>query len=397
MFYNQGMEEERYRVPPARRRDVLAEEMGKFSLCCALSEHEEAKRKKFRGRKFARLDVGGIKEGIFRGDIQEGDEVEGEGTLSPFAAVYQTRAYYPAYVMGEVRAALRRGQPPPGTSPHYLPVSLLPPLPDGWKIAFLYPSQKEAFDRPDFPAHVRDVLTRDYQRIPFLLPPEHGERRGAVKFRARLLQLGRDSLRRFSGMGENAYDAYAARAILHFLEPLEIEEEGSEPSLRGSLFAEVSLSKDISLDEIACHLEEIVCGLVEEVFPACERGGREEGGCYLPESGHHIVRFRTRLFALVYDPVIAIYRSPRLLGIYLPGELGDGGWGVRQHCETLVARLLALLEREFALDSPVRVEMAYDNRVPWARERGALSGPDFMRLEETYPFLAHTLRWLRGG
>ncbi|MBC7246149.1 MAG: hypothetical protein H5T73_00005 [Actinobacteria bacterium] len=390
------MEEERYRVPPPRRRDVLAEEIGKFSLCCALGEHEEAKRKRFRGRKFSRLDVAGIKEGIFRGDIQEGDEVEGEGTLSPYAAVYQPRAYYPAYVMGEVRAALRRGQPPPQTSPHYLPVSQLPPLPDGWRIRFLYPARKEAFDRPDFPAHVRDVLTRDYQRIPFLLPPGSEELRGRVRFRARLLQLGRDAMSRYSGMGENTYDAYAARGILHFLEPLELEEGERDISLRGSLFAEVSFAEDIDRGEIGRRLEELVCGVASEIFPECRRGAREDGGCYLPESGHHVLRFRSRLLALVYDPVIAVYRSPRLLGIYLPGELGDGGGDLRRRWESLAHALLSRLEREFTPHSPVRVEMCHDPRAYWARERGVMSGPDFLGLEEKRPFLAHTLRWLRG-
>lgn len=382
-------------MPRTRKRDVLAEEMGKFSLLYALSEHASAKEGKSRSRISSTLDIAAVKEGILKGNIREGDEVEVEGLVSPYAVVYQPRAYYPAYVTGEMRAALRRGEPPPQASPHYLPVSLLPDLPDGWRISFLYPAGKKEFDRPDFPAHVRDVLTRDYSRMPLLVPPDREEWRGKVRLRARLLRLSRGSMERLAGMSENTYQAYAARGLVHFLEPLEVEEEKAA-FLRGSLFAEVSFPADVAWEDIGPRMEEMICAAVAEIFPACGRGQREEGGYCLPRSGHHLFRFRSRLLALVYNPVIVVYRAPRLLGIYLPQDLEGRRDPGRFRFQELVTKIMETVTGGLRLPSPARVEMAYDNRLPWARERGALRGPDFLRLEEEHPFLGPTLSWLRG-
>ncbi len=370
--------------------------MGKYAMLYALAEHASAEVGKSRPRRFSGLDVLRVKEGLLKETLREGDELEGEGILSPYSAVYQPRAYYPAYVMGEVRSALRRGEEVPSTSPHYLPVSVLPELPDGHRIAFLYPPEKRSFERPDFPAHVRDVLTRDFHRIPLIIPPGLDVGWGMVKFRARLMRLSRDTMRRLAGLTEEAYMAYAARGLVHFLEPAEVA-AGPKVFLRGSLFAEVCLAEIRRWERACLSLETALREAVEYSFPACERGEREEAGCYLPQTGHHVFRFRNRLFAVVYAPVIAVMRAPSLLGVFLPADLSGSDPEVHSRFEGLVNRLLSLLESYLETPVSARVELAYDNRLAWARQREVLSGPRFQELEERYPFLAPTLQWLRGS
>ncbi|WP_287155441.1 hypothetical protein [Candidatus Solincola tengchongensis] len=387
--------EERYRTPARRERDPLAEEMGKYSICYALSEHSSAEGRDRRGRDHSGMEVQGIKEAIFGESLREGDTVEAEGMLSAYAVLYQPRAYYPAYVMGEMRAALRRGEPPPPTSPHYLPVCRLPRLPDGLGIGFLYPSGRRDFDRPDFPARLRDVLTRDFPRLPVLLPEGFDGGWGLVRLRARVLRLEKDTMSRLAGMGEDAYAAYAARGLVHFLEPLEVERVETLP-MRGSLFVEMSLPQACSWERACGALDMVLREAVEEVFPPCERGEREEGTCYLPRGGHHLFRFRTRLFAMVYRPAIAVYRAPRFLGLFLPEDLGQEDEGVHELFRCLAEYVGDRMSEETGAGAACRVEVAYDNRLPWVRRRGALSGPDFRRLESRFPFLAPTLKWLRG-
>jgi len=389
-------ERDRYRLPGRRGKRGLAEEISKFSFCFALSEHRRAAETRGRAKSFSGLDVAAIKAGILGEAMRAGDEVEGEALASSFTAIYQPRAYYPSYFLGEMRAALRRGESPPPASPHYLPVSKLPPLPDGSHIEFLYQRDKAAFDRPDFPAHVRDVLTRDFMRIPLLVAPQQEVGQGRIHFRARLLRLDRDTAYRLAGLGDNSYNVYSARGLTHFLQPLEVETLDAEPSLRGSLFTELSCGEEPGWDKVISLLEEKVRGEVEEVFPPCARGEREELGCYLPHSGFHVTRFRRRLFAMVYDPVIVVFRAPRLLGLYLPSELARGRVEAAVLFEEFVVRIASAMERGLRLAAPLRVETAYDNRLPWARRQGALQGPVFDPLAEEYPFLKPTLRWLRG-
>jgi hypothetical protein len=389
-------EEQRYRVPQRREKRTLAEEISKFSFCFALSEHRRAVDSKGRNKSLSGMDVAGMKAGILGEAVRAGDEVEGEAVASFFTAIYQPRAYYPSYLLGEMRAALRRGESPPSASPHYLPVSALPPLPDGSRIAFIYQADKSAFDRPDFPAHVRDVFTRDYPRMPLLVPPQQKMDQGRIHFRARLLRLDRDSAYRLAGLGDNTYDSYSARGLTFFLRPLELETIDGGPGLRGSLFAELSFMEDSGWEKVVEALEQAVCGVVDEVFPSRARGEREEPGCYLPHSGFHVTRFRRRLFALVYDPVIVVFRAPRLLGLYLPGELISGLEDAAALFERFALRLSSVLRSSLDLASFPRVEMAYDNRLPWAREGGALRGPSFDPLSGEYPFLRPTLEWLRG-
>jgi hypothetical protein len=390
------LEEEQYRVPQPREERRLAEEISKFSFCFALSEHRRAVDTKGRNKTFSGMDVAGIKAGILGESIRAGDEVEGEALASSFTAIYKPRAYYPAYVLGEMRAALRRGESPPAASPHYLPVSELPPLPEGSRIVFLYQQDKMAFDRPDFPAHVRDVLTRDFMRLPMLLPPSSHGLEGRVRFQARALRMDRDSAYRLAGLGDNSYDTYSARGMTYFLRPSELEMVDTDSLLRGSLFCELSLAAEVAWERIVEILEETVQAEVEEVFPPCPRGERDEMGCYLPQSGFHVTRFRRKFFALVYDPVIVIFRAPRLMGIYLPGELLRGREETCALFEKFVLRFVSSMERRLGLNAPLGVETAYDNLLPWASERGTLRGPAFTSLQEKYPFLRPTLGWLRG-
>jgi hypothetical protein len=389
-------EKERYRIPGRREKRTLAEEISKFSLCFALSEHRRAAEGMGRKKSHSGLDVAGIKAGILADAMRAGDEVEGTALASPFTAIYQPRAYYPSYLLGEMRAAIRRGESPPPASPHYLPVSALPPLPDDSCIVFLYQEEKAAFDRPDFPAHVRDVFTRDYMRMPLLVPPQQDVAQGRIRFRARLLRLDRDSAYRLAGIGENSYESYSSRGLTFFLQPLELETLAVEPGLRGALFAELSLEGEPGWESVVETLERVVCGVVEEVFPPCERGEREEPGCYLPHSGFHVTRFRRRLFALVYAPVIVVFRAPNLLGLFLPGELMSGHLEHASLFESFALRLSSSLRDGLGFHSLPRVEIAYDNRLPWAREGGTLRGPSFDPLPVEYPFLRPTLEWLRG-
>jgi hypothetical protein len=392
----EGLEEERYRLPRQREKRTLAEEISKYSLCFALSEHKRAVDSRGRTRSLSGLDVAGIKAGILGGSIHAGDDIEGEAMASSFTAIYRPRAYYPPYLLGEMRAALRRGESPPSASPHYLPVSSLPPLPDGSRVIFLYPGNKTVFDRPDFPAHVRDIFTRDYLRMPLLLPLLEEARQGRVRFRARLLRMDRDSARRLAGLGENSYDSYSARGFTYFLRPLELETVDDKPGLRGSLYAELSLAEEPGWDRVGDMLEPVIRGAVEEIFPPCIRGEREEPGCYLPHSGFHVTRFRRRLFALVYDPVIAVFRMPRLLGLYLPSELIRGIDEAVDLFARFILRMLSDLRDGLGLSLPPRVEVAYDNRLSWASEGESLRGPSFDTLLEEHPFLEPTLAWLRG-
>lgn len=380
-----------------RGKRRLFEEMSKFSLCYALSEHREAEGKKAGGRAVSERDIASLKAAILKGSILAGQEVEGEAVACPFAAVYRPRPYYPSYLLGEIRAALRKGERAPATSPHYLPVSVLPPLPDGWRIIFLYPLDKSGFDRPDFPAHARDVLTRDFKRLPLLVPPQGEVIRGRVNYRARLMQLGRKPLSRLAGLGERSYDTYSSRGLTFFLCLHDWEPAEEELPLRGSLFAELRVQEDGDWGRVLGAMEEVTREAVEAVFPRYYRGEREDSGCYLPRTGFHVVQFKRRLLALVYAPVMAVFRAPRLIGLYLPSDLSRDPGESLSLFKSFLADFCDRLEDALGLSSPLRVEVAFDNSLPWARERGALQGPAFRSLEDEHPFLTPTLDWLRGG
>jgi hypothetical protein len=263
-------------------------------------------------------------------------------------------------------------------------------------VTFLYPLNKEEFDRPDFPAHVRDILTRDFSRLPLLIPPEMEEIQGKTAFRAHLMQLSRTTLSQLAGLGERSYDAYSARGLTFFLQLLEMELMEEKSSLRGSLFAELSLPEDGDWEEVMEVMERVTCEATEAVFPECSRGERQDSGCYLPHTGFHVVQFRRRLLALVYEPVMAVFRAPRLIGLYFPRDVLRDLEQSSSLFEAFLLTFCGKLEEALGYSSHLKVEVAFDNRLPWAREKGTLQGPSFKGLEEEYPFLEPTLDWLRG-
>ncbi len=219
---------------------------------------------------------------------------------------------------------------------------------------------------------------------------------GKVRFRARLRQLSRESMVKLAGVGERPYESYSARGLTYFLEPLEIATAGDPHDLRGSLFAEMAIPGNPGWEAITPLLEDSVRDSVADTFPECARGEREELSCYLPHSGHQVVRFRRRLFGLVFDPVVVLFRSPNLLGLYLPCDLLRGLEEASSLFRRFVLRLSQVIEEHLELEEPLSVEIAYNNRLPWAAERGALRGRGFRMLAEDYVFLERTLEWLRG-
>jgi len=389
------LEEETYRVPKVRERRGLAEEISKFALCFALSEHERAMSPKGGRRTLSGTDAAGIKAAILGERLRAGDEVEGEAVLSGFAAIYNPRAYYPSYFLGEMRAELRKGAEEPDVSAHYLPVSTLPPLPDGSRIAFMFPRAKQAFDRPDLPGNIRDVLTRDYPHIP-LVAKAGQQVEGSVRFRARLCRLSREAMAERAGVGERSYENYSARGLSYFLKPLEIVPTAEPHHLRGSLFTEMSFPGIPGWDRVLAILEETVCRTVQEIFEPRTRGERKEIPCYLPHSGHQVVRFRRRLLGLVYDPMVVLFRSPNLIGLYLPCDLLGDLEKTSSLFERFVLRLSEAIEGGLELESSLKVEIAYDNHLPWAKAGGALRGESFLILGAAYPLLERTLEWLRS-
>lgn len=391
------MKEETYRVPGHRERKTLAEEIAKFALCYALSEHADADGGRGRrSRSHSDMDVPRLKTGILNDRVSPGDELEIEALACPYAAIYHPRAYYPAYVLGEMRAALRRGEEAPSASPHYLPVSVLPPLPDGWRITFLFKAEKRAYGKPDFPGNARDVLTREFMRFPLLVPPGCEEPRGRMRLKARIMQLRREPLRRLAGLGERAFETYSARGLTFFLLPEVLEARMEYAPLRGSLFCELRLPVERGFEDVTEAVESALREVVEEVFPECPRGERLDSGCYLPHTGFHVVRFRRKLMALVFDPLIAVLRAPGLLGVYLPCDLLSGLEESSALFRGSVVRLCERMKEMLSLPTVPGVEIAYDNRLPWADERGALRGEPFDGVEEEHPFLVPTLNWLRG-
>ena len=388
-----GLEEEIYRVPKVRDRRGLADEVFKFALCFALSDHDRALGARAGRRTHSDMDARHIKAGILGERVRAGDEIEGYGIIANFAAIYSPLAYYPSYFLGEIKAELREGAGAPPASPNYLPVSELPPFADGSRISFLFPPEKTAYTRSDLPGNIRDVLTRDYANIPLVRGSEQ-RLAGRVRFRARLRKLSSESMVQLAGVGERSYESFAARGLTHFLEPLEVVATGKPSGLRGSLFAEMRVPGNTDWDSVVPILEESIYRAVEAVFPSCERGECVEIPCYLPETGHQVVRFRRRLFGLVYDPVFALFRSPDLLGLYLPCDLFEGMEATASLFERFVEDVAKAVEKDLELGMPLKVEIAYDNRLSWARMREAMRGESFRKVGQMYPVLEPTLEWL---
>ncbi len=371
----------------------LKKEMGKFCLLFALSRHRELADRFRPGKEWRNVDVESLKRGILREEVSPGDRVEGRGVISPYAAVYHPRPFYPQYVLGEIRAAMQRGEGSPEVSPHFLPASRLPALPGGWRIAFLYPVDTEALVRPAVPADVREVLVRHYPVLPVLVPPELGSPWGRASFRARVFRLEHEQLRESLGMGEEAYRAYSRRGVIHFL-VLEELSAVEEADLRGSLFLELSVPRDALEGLSGEGFRDLFCSAVEECLGE-ERQVREPSCGYLPLTGYQELRFRSRMTGVVDSPFYGVFRAPASVGLYIPCELVRREW----EGDGLLGELLRAMERRSGLaDSRGgwKVEFCFDNTLPHWRGRGALEGPLFDRLENEWPEARTLLSWLRG-
>lgn len=376
-----------------RELERLRRELGKFQLLFALSHHREIASGQRSKRAWKGMDVEALKAGILREEISPGDRVEGRGILSPYAAIYQPRAFYPKYVLGEIKAAMQRGEGEPAVSPHFLPASRLPRLPDGWNIAFLYLDGEGALTRPALPADLREVLVRHYPVLLALLPPGSADVFGRVSFKGQIYRIDHEYLERPLGMREEAYRVYSNRGIVFFLSMEEVELLG-KAGLRGSLFLELSLPPEAGEALSGDGFRDLFCSAVEECLGESERE-REPSCGYLPLTGYQELRFRSRLTGVVDSPFYAVFRAPTSLGLYFPCELtGQVGEG-----ETLLSALLeAMEEKASGTVSPTRwsIDLCSDSSSPLRRERGVLRGPLFRRLEAEWPEVGPLISWLRG-
>ncbi len=251
-----------------------------------------------------------------------------------------------------------------------------------------------------------DVLIRDYLRIPILLPSRDDHPSGWVRFRARLLEMRQGQLEEFVHLDRRESEAYAVRGLNLFL-VVSGEGQGLEPfepapsvssQPRGSLFVETRV-RPLPHAQVESILEEALSSMAEELFPETDRGEKRAGLDIDPHTGHHFLSFRHRLFALIYRPIIAVYRSPHFLSLYLPTTLESAGL---QDKEDIFERAFALMEGKMihhgaALEGGLPVDFTHDPRLPAWRDREILSNGLIDRVMEERPYLARTILWLRGA
>jgi hypothetical protein len=319
--------------------------------------------------------------------------------------------------LGDLRASVAQAdetgledeaRAPDGTSwlPHVLPVVRLPGLPGGWDINFLYPSPAGLFQRYEHPHRLMDVLTRDYLRTPILLPSSGSHPTGWVRYRARLLELRQGQLEQFTHLDRRESEAYAARGLNLFLaasgegqgvEPLE-PAPPTPPAPCGSLFVETRI-RPLPHSRVESVLEEALASMAEELFPGTDRGRKRDGLDIDHATGHHFLRFRRRLFALIYRPIIAVYRSPHFLSLYLPAALEPA---LLREKEELFERAFAFLEESMidhgaAVEGGLPVDFTHNPCLPAWRAREVLRNGLIDRVVEERPHLARTVLWLRGA
>lgn len=387
-----------------RAVEKAANELNKYAFFYSLKEHTRARGSEggvAAPRSYPSLE--GLKSAVKSGRLRPGETVDVEGFLSPFISMHRPRAYYPEMFLGDLRATApgeSREDGAEGASclPHVLPVVRLPGLPDGWEIRFLYPASTGLFQHYEHPHRLMDVLTRDYLRIPVLLPPGDYPA-GMVRFRARLLEMRPVQLEEFVHLDARESDAYTMRGLTLFLEASgegwEAEPDGAPC---GSLFVETRI-KPLSHTRAEAVLEEALANVAEELFPATYRGDRKAGLDIDHETGHHFLRYRQRLFALIYRPFIAVYRAPHFLSLYLPTLLDEAALADR---EEVFDRAFSLLEEEMVkhgvvVEGGLPVDFVHDPRLPAWRDREALRNSLIERVVEERPYLSDTVHWLRGG
>ncbi len=347
-----------------------------------------------------------LKKEFAAGTLRPGAEVSGEAFISPFISMHRPRAYYPELLLGSLRASAPGHSHKPDGLPHALPVVELPPLPGGWKMIFLYPGPEGLFTRYQHPAGFRDVLIRDYPRLPLLVPAGNAAVPGRVAFRARLLELRPEKLREALAWEKRELEAYALRGLNLYLAVLDegqgLQGQGEAglegvDAVFGSLFAESRIRMPAGAREEVL-LEECLISAVEEVFPPVERGERRQGPDLDHETGHHYLRFRRRLSAFIYRPAFAVFKKPSFLGLFLPSALsGQILEENRRRFRDLYLKVVEALMDCAASPESMELDFVHEPHHGFWRERGLLEGELLGTVLERHPLLAETVSWLRGS
>lgn len=406
-----------------RMVEAAAHELNKYAYFYSMKEYARA-----RGSDGSEAPPRGfpslaeLKGAVKSGRLRPGEVVEGEAFLSPYISLHHPRAHYPEMFLGDLRASASAlpaeeaedTAPTEGTGeeegayclPHVLPVVRLPGLPGGWDIHFLYPRSAGLFQRYEHPHRLMDVRIRDYLRIPVLLPSSDDHPTGWVRFRARLIEMRQGQLEEFVHLDRRESEAYSLRGLNLFLmvsgegqgvEPLEPAPSVS-PAPRGSLFVETRV-RPLPHARVESMLEEALTSMAEELFPGANRGEKRAGLDIDSHTGHHFLSFRHRLFALIYRPIIAVYRSPHFLSLYLPTTLEPAGLKEK---EEIFERAFAWMEGKMidhgaAVEGGLPVDFTHDPCLPAWRAREILRNGLIDRVMEERPYLARTILWLRGA
>ncbi len=335
-----------------------------------------------------------VKAAYRRGDLRPGDLVEGDAMLSPFAAVYKARAYYPEYLLGQMPPPAFSAVPGYGvdTSPRVRPVVSLPRLDNGASIAFLYPIEKRALERSAFPGDMREALTRDYDQVPLVLPPGWRALTGTYSFRARLQRLNDADALKLGGVAGPLYGTMEERGLTLFLSVedeecrLDATETFVHEPLAGSLFLEARITGERAEAHLRQALVEELPGAVKAAFGRAAAQSKETA-------------VMTRLLALAHGPVIAIQRAPHLLSLFMPCDLAGEPARCMDDFEAFADKLLAGLRRNIeghGHTMVVEMDFAYDCRRPFFAERGAMRTDLLDEVLYRKPHLVPVRDWLTG-
>ncbi len=367
-------------------------ELAKYGYHWALASGGRARPRAVPRSGVLRVEAPGeVKMAYRRGELKPGDLVEGSGVLSPFASIYRPRAYYPEYLLGQMKLAPFKETGRVPVSPRIRAAMRLPALERGTGIAFLYPDGKAALERQAFPGDLREALTRDYEQVPLVLPAGRPVWTGPSTWRARLQRLTDADALKLGGVAGPLYGTLAERGLTLFLSAedeecyLEPVHAGTHEPLAGSLFLEARITGERVDEHLRSALAEELPEAVESSF-----GSRGE---------EQVTRVMSRLLALVQPPVIAIQRAPHLLSLFMPCDLA----GDPEHCagdfENFAEALFRGLQRNIeehghVLD--VEIDFAYDCRRPYFSERRVMRTDLLDEVLRHRPHLVPVRDWLTG-
>ncbi|MHB8780051.1 MAG: hypothetical protein ACYC55_01520 [Candidatus Geothermincolia bacterium] len=335
-------------------------------------------------------EAAAVKTAVRRGVLRAGRLVETTALVAPWLNLYRPRAYYPEYLLGQMRAE-RTPADGVGPWPDILPVSRFPELPGGGQLLFAHPPGKRAFDRYGFPDSLRDSLTRDYEQLPLLLPPGRTLAAGIYDLRARLLRIGPNALSEASGLPLDTCQIYEVRGLNLVLA---LEEEGCSaelvapaPSpLPGALWLEMRLDAAAEAIAVQRAAEAALTTAVAEVSGDAAAGACSE------------TRVFTRLWARVCGPVICCHRQPNLLSLFMPADLG-----AYAEAERFFEAVTASWERAFAAESAragieatLSCDFSHDARLPFMRQRQVLRSKLANTAVLHHPQLEEARTWLAG-